>query len=273
MLDCTSLYSCTHTHKLCHHQPGASAAPSPCLVTLIDHCFDRPWLDDLSSLLMFIYLFSTLTPPYYHLTLCILCWITPNKLLDFQTTYCMSTNCCGLWSTQLSKLLFHLLRGQAAFVIHSKMHQQYKSLKPTKWRGRGRRTSPGTTSDASASSSPSSSADEMQSNRPGVSSSLRSTISSRARINKRNKKKRYRARRAMKRRCGYGKKRQLSLRSGQRRSGHSSPQSQSPQRHDSNSDDQNLIGQLGTQAQVSPNAPKITKTGRIHWQTHNFSWY
>ncbi|XP_053190130.1 uncharacterized protein LOC128373952 [Scomber japonicus] len=89
----------------------------------------------------------------------------------------------------------------------------------------------------------------MQSNRPGVSSSLHSTISSRARINKRNKKKRYRARRAMKRRCGYAKKRQLGLRPGQRRSGHSSPQSQSPQRHDSNSDDQNLIGQLGTQAQ------------------------
>lgn len=30
---------------------------------------------------MFIYLFSALTPPYYHLTLCLLRWITHNKLL------------------------------------------------------------------------------------------------------------------------------------------------------------------------------------------------
>lgn len=30
---------------------------------------------------MFIYLFSALTPPYYHLTLCFLNWITHIKLL------------------------------------------------------------------------------------------------------------------------------------------------------------------------------------------------
>ncbi|CAK6974071.1 uncharacterized protein LOC128373952 [Scomber scombrus] len=110
-------------------------------------------------------------------------------------------------------------------------------------------------SDASASSSPSSSADETQSNRADVSSSLRSTTSSRAKTNKRNRNKRYRARRARTRR-GFGckgKKRQLGLRrAGQRRrSGHSSPQSQSPPRHYSNSDAQNLIGQLGIAQSIS----------------------
>lgn len=45
-----------HTHELCHHQCSGSAAPAPCLLALIDQCFDQPWLHDLSSLLVFIYL-------------------------------------------------------------------------------------------------------------------------------------------------------------------------------------------------------------------------
>lgn len=51
-----------HTHELCHHQCSGSAAPAPCLLALIDQCFDQPWLHDLSSLLVFIYLLSTVTP-------------------------------------------------------------------------------------------------------------------------------------------------------------------------------------------------------------------
>lgn len=51
-----------HTHELCHHQCSGSAAPAPCLLALIDQCFDQPWLRDLSSLLVFIYLLSTATP-------------------------------------------------------------------------------------------------------------------------------------------------------------------------------------------------------------------